>query len=52
MGGRNRVGQPTIGRVGAKPVGVETGVKRPVEPRGDGGALSRKWFSPVAKKSP
>ena len=52
MGGRSRVGQPTIGRVGAKPVGVEAGDKRPAEPRGDGGALSRKWLSPAAEKSP
>ena len=52
MGGRNRVGQPTLGCVGAKPVGAEARVKRLAEPRGDGGALSRKWLSPVAKKSP
>ena len=48
MGGRSGVDQPTIGSVGAKPVGVEVGVKRPTEPRGDGGALSQKWLSPVA----
>ena len=52
MGGRKWVGQPPNGGGGAKPVGVEAGVKRPAEPRGDGGALSQKWLSPVAQKSP
>ena len=44
MGGRSGVDQPTIGSVGAKPVGVEVGVKRPTEPRGDGGALRQAYF--------
>ena len=52
MGVRKGVGQPTRGRVGAKPVGVEARVKRLAEPRGEGGALSLKWLSPIAKKIP
>jgi len=52
-GGRRKVDQPAVGRAGAKPVGVEVGVKRPTELRGDGEPVRVEVIKPrLPRKAP
>ena len=52
-GGRRKVDQPAVGRAGAKPVGAETGDKRPVELRGDGELVRAEVINPrLPRKAP